>query len=59
MKLWSLSDPHLEYAPLQKALAIPYADVCVVAGNLCRGAANGVCWLAEHIASLMPCAYVA
>jgi Icc-related predicted phosphoesterase len=59
MKLWIFSDLHLEYAPLREPLAIPDADVCVVAGDLCRGPANGVRWLAEHIAPSMPCVYVA
>lgn len=40
-------------------LTIPDADVCVVAGDLCRAPANGVHWLAEHIAPSMPCIYVA
>jgi Icc-related predicted phosphoesterase len=59
MKLWIFSDLHLEYAPLREPLAIPDADVCVVAGDLCRGPANGVRWLTEHIAPSMPCVYVA
>lgn len=59
MKFWIFSDLHLEYAPLRQALVIPDADVCVVAGDLCRGPANGVRWLAEHIAPSMPCIYVA
>jgi hypothetical protein len=58
MKLWIFSDLHLEYAPLREPLAIPDADVCI-AGDLCRGPANGVCRLAEHIATSMPCIYVA
>lgn len=33
--------------------------MCVVAGDLCRAAANGVHWLAEHVALVMPCVYVA
>jgi Icc-related predicted phosphoesterase len=59
MKLWLLSDLHLEYADLHQPLAIPDADVCVVAGDLCRAPANGVHWLAEKIAHAMPCVYVA
>lgn len=59
MKIWILSDLHLEYANLRRPLDIPDADVCVVAGDLCRGIANGVHWLAEHIAPAMPCVYVA
>lgn len=42
MKLRILSDLHLEYADLPAPLEIPDADVCVVAGDLCRAPANGV-----------------
>jgi len=59
MKIWVLSDLHLEYADLRQPLAIPDADLCVVAGDLCRAPANGVYWLGQHIASAMPCVYVA
>lgn len=30
-----------------------------MAGDLCRAPANGVHWLARHIAPSMPCVYVA
>ncbi|MFD2053745.1 metallophosphoesterase [Mesorhizobium calcicola] len=59
MKIWLFSDLHLEVADLRQPLAIPDADVCVVAGDLCRAPANGVYWLAENIAHAMPCVYVA
>jgi len=59
MKIWLLSDLHLEYADLRQPLTTPDADVCVVAGDLCRGIASGVEWLARHIAPAMPCIYVA
>lgn len=59
MKIWLLSDLHLEIAPLRQPLAIPDADVCVVAGDLCRRPAKGMHWLAENIAQAMPCVYVA
>lgn len=59
MKIWPLSDLHLEFADLRQPLAIPDADVCVIAGDLCRAPANGVHWLAKHIAHAMPCVYVA
>lgn len=59
MRLWIWSDLHLEYAPLPEPLVIPDADVCIVAGDLCRGPDNGVTWLAEAIAPSMPCIYVA
>ncbi|RWL85663.1 MAG: phosphatase [Mesorhizobium sp.] len=59
MRIWLLSDLHLEFADLRQPLVIPDADVCVVAGDLCRVPANGVRWLAENIARAMPCVYVA
>lgn len=59
MKIWLFSDLHLEYDDLRQPLAIPDADVCVVAGDLCRAPANGVHWLSKHIAPSMPCVYVA
>ncbi len=59
MKIWLLSDLHLEYVDLRQPLAVPDADVCVMAGDLCRAPANGVHWLAKHIAHAMPCVYVA
>lgn len=59
MKIWVLSDLHLEFADLRQPLTIPGADVCVVAGDLCRAVANGVHWLGKNIAHAMPCVYVA
>ncbi|TIT90962.1 MAG: hypothetical protein E5W55_21255, partial [Mesorhizobium sp.] len=59
MKIWMISDLHLEYADLRQPLRIPDADVCVVAGDLCRGPANGAYWLGKHVAHAMPCVYVA
>jgi Icc-related predicted phosphoesterase len=59
MRIWILSDLHLECADLREPLEPPQADVCVIAGDLCRGIDNGVRWLARHIAPAMPCVYVA
>lgn len=59
VKIWILSDLHLEVAPLDGPLVVPDADVCVVAGDLCRGPENGVRWLEEKVADRMPCVYVA
>ncbi|MBK3745581.1 phosphatase [Paraburkholderia aspalathi] len=60
MKIWVLSDLHLEYCGLREPLAIPEAvDVCVMAGDLMRLPVNGIHWLAENIAHTMPCVYVA
>ncbi|WP_434722774.1 metallophosphoesterase [Mesorhizobium sp. RIZ17] len=59
MKIWLFSDLHLEVADLRQPLSIPDADVCIVAGDLCRAPANGVYWLAQNIAPVIPCVYVA
>lgn len=59
VRIWILSDLHLEYAPLSGPLVIPDADVCVMAGDLCRGPVNGVRWLAENVGHAVPCVYVA
>ncbi|RVA45830.1 phosphatase [Mesorhizobium sp. M7A.F.Ca.US.001.01.1.1] len=59
MKIWTFSDLHLEVADLGKPLTIPDADICVVAGDLCRAPANGVHWLGKNVAHAMPCIYVA
>jgi len=59
VKIWVLSDLHLEVANLAEPLEPPDADVCVMAGDLCRGIDNGVRWLARNIAPAMPCIYVA
>ncbi len=58
MKIWLFSDLHLEVADLREPLAVPDADVCVIAGDLCRASANGVHWLAENVGHAMPCVYV-
>lgn len=42
MRLWILSDLHLEYAALKAPLEPPQADVCVIAGDHCRNPAAGV-----------------
>ena len=55
MKVWLLSDLHLEFADLHQPLTIPDADVCVMAGDLCQAVANGVHWLGKNIAPSMPC----
>lgn len=59
MRIWVLSDLHLEVADLKEPLEPPDADVCVMAGDLCRGVDNGVRWLATNIAPAVPCIYVA
>lgn len=58
MKLWIISDLHLEFADWQPSP--PNADVCVVAGDvLTRGPEHSLEWLAQHIAPAMPVVAVA
>lgn len=58
MKLWILSDLHLEVASLERPLDVPAgAEVCVVSGDVTNSVAKGVRWLAENIP--MPVVYVA
>jgi Icc-related predicted phosphoesterase len=63
MKLWVLSDLHYELRDLpglkMADLAIPDADVCVVAGDLTNGCGNAIRWLDQHIATSMPVVFVA
>lgn len=59
MKLWVLSDLHLEYAPFRQTFEIADADVCICAGDLMRYPANSIHWLAEHVGRWMPVVFVA
>jgi Icc-related predicted phosphoesterase len=58
VKIWTISDLHLEVEALAEPLEIQDADVCVLAGDLIRPMAEGVHWLAQHIAPWMPVVYV-
>jgi Icc-related predicted phosphoesterase len=50
MKLWVLSDLHLEFEPQGLALPAPEADVCIVAGDVyTRGPARSIAMLAALI----------
>ncbi|MGI2031781.1 metallophosphoesterase [Rhizobium panacihumi] len=60
MRIWIMSDLHLEFIALPLPLHIPQADVCVVAGDvLTKGVVPSLQWLAENIASHMPVVFVA
>lgn len=62
MKLWVLSDLHLEFARggAETSLPIPDADVAVVAGDvLTRGPENTLEWLGINVAPAMPVVCVA
>lgn len=59
MKLWVLSDLHLEFGE-QFLPPIPDADVCVCAGDLLtRGPEHSIEWLAQTIAPAMPVVFTA
>ena len=58
MKLWVLSDLHLEVEALREPLVRPEGvDVCIMAGDLTNSAVKGVRWLAENVD--VPSVYVA
>ena len=60
MKLWVLSDLHLEIAPLKEPLKIPDADICIVAGDVTnKGILPSINWLATHIGPHVPVVFVA
>lgn len=59
MKLWLLSDLHLEFEDVSPNFSVPAGvDVCICAGDLInKSPARGVEWLAKHID--LPTIYVA
>lgn len=60
MRIWVMSDLHLEFAELLLPLTIPQTDVCVVAGDvLTKGVVPSLEWIAQNIASHMPVVFVA
>ncbi|EJC80667.1 putative phosphoesterase, ICC [Rhizobium leguminosarum bv. trifolii WSM2297] len=60
MRIWILSDLHLEFASLPKSFAVPKADVCVCAGDvLPKGIVPSIDWLVQTISDAMPIVMVA
>ncbi|MGF9563961.1 metallophosphoesterase [Neorhizobium sp. JUb45] len=60
MRLWVMSDLHLEFSALPLPLTIPEADVCVVAGDvLTKGVVPSLEWITQNIAPHMPVVFVA
>jgi Icc-related predicted phosphoesterase len=57
MRIWIISDLHLEFDE-HFELAIPDADVCIVAGDVTNGVGNAVRWLDQHVATAMPVVFV-
>jgi len=58
LRIWPLSDLHLEIRNLEGPLDIQDADVCVIAGDLSRPLTEAIHWLAHEIAPYMPVVYV-
>ncbi|GAB5429389.1 MAG: metallophosphoesterase [Devosia indica] len=53
MKIWAISDLHTEVAPWSPT-DIPDADICVLAGDIARGAQEAVQWAAAYVRPHMP-----
>lgn len=61
VKIWTLSDLHLTFdqaAKLESFGPVPEADVCVMAGDLCRSLSLGLRWLSKVVLPHMPVVYV-
>jgi len=59
VRLWVLSDLHLEFFDAVPPLDVPDADVCVCAGDILnRGVVPSLHYLAEQVAPHMPCVFV-
>jgi Icc-related predicted phosphoesterase len=60
MRLWIMSDLHLEFAPMEVPTRLPNADICILAGDITnRGVAPSIQWAAEKISPYMPVVFVA
>jgi predicted phosphodiesterase len=55
MKAWIFSDLHTEFDETVVPLAVPEADVCIRAGDICDGGpAKSVRYLGEQVSRSMP-----
>lgn len=60
MRIWIMSDLHLEFSEMRLPLKIPEADVCVVAGDVTTGGVvPSLRWLHDNISFRMPVVFVA
>lgn len=60
MRIWVLSDLHLEHSEMRLPLKIPDADVCVCAGDVTVGGiVPSLRWLYDKISFRMPVVFVA
>ena len=57
MKIWTLSDLHLDHSPWEPA-SIPDAGICVIAGDILQGAVPSLEWIRHEILPHMPCVCV-
>lgn len=59
MRLWVFSDLHMNFASMDTPIAVPDADVCVVAGDVwVKGPDRSIKWLIEHVSPYMPVVFV-
>lgn len=58
MKIWVLSDLHLEYEDFRFPSAPRDVDACVVAGDVSTSVPEAVHWLARNVPGDMPVVYV-
>src|ERR1700709_1553735 len=60
MRLWILSDLHLEFEGFKVPDPVPDADVCICAGDMLnKGVVPSVRWIAENLPNDMPIILVA
>lgn len=60
MRIWVMSDLHLEFSDMALPLTIPQAEACIVAGDvLTKGVVPSLEWLAANIVPHMPVVFVA
>lgn len=58
LRIWPISDLHLQPGEEWSADQLPDADVAVVAGDVTEGLVTAVEWLARHIRPSMPIVFV-
>lgn len=59
MRIWALSDLHVNFRVGWSPLRIPDAELCVCAGDVTEGGvANSVRWLKEHVLPAIPVLFV-
>ncbi|HEY8578170.1 MAG TPA: metallophosphoesterase [Devosia sp.] len=57
MRIWTISDLHTEFGPWEPP-NIPDADVCLLAGDIAKGAVRSIDWIKTNILPHMPAVMV-